>query len=212
MPFTNRLSQNTMDAFLSCDSRVSTPCKSRPTVCCTSSTLTKVVPLAASTAGSVRFAESITAVENQHAIHFEDFRDLWYGPEELHRIRHQIRASIHANRTDPQIYRLPRGMELFASEERVHHRRMTRRYIQSASRNGMDQDTIAGMSRHCTARSAEIAVVQAKHDFASVYPVRSDGVRQALPSMTLNRMPPIPIVSRKRNRSSDGRPFSTTRG
>lgn len=111
----------------------------------------------------------------------EDIEDLWYSEEDHLRQRQHIRAIAQTCRTHN--YPFPRGLEVYGSDQRVRHRRMTLQCIRNASRNGLEAEQIAEISRRCSAWNAEIAVHQAIRDFASVYPI-PEVVQNAIDSST----------------------------
>ncbi len=151
----------------------------------------------------VRFAkDSSFRMDNPHAVLSEhDCNTLWYSLQELFAMREEVRSAVQHQ----QGSNLTRGMELYGSKERQHHRWLTIQCIRSACRKQMSHEKIAEISRQCSAGCVQVAILQAMHDYVAIYPVPPT-LFLGLPPVS-SIQPTFPFSMRKRRRD----PTSGTR-
>jgi hypothetical protein len=131
----------------------------------------------------VRFAPVVTsAPPATNPLAFEDLKEFWYSADELGQFKMQARNLVrggHKSTATSGEEESLRGFE-HTNPLRQRHRRMTIRCTVSAARQGLRGEQLESVARKCTQWNADIALMQACHDFAIVYK----------PQMVIARIPP----------------------
>jgi hypothetical protein len=115
----------------------------------------------------VSFAPVVTSAP-ANLLAFEELKGFWYSADELSQFKSQARNLVRGGTSPADGDESLRGLE-HTNPLRQRHRRMTIRCTASAARQGLRGEQLGSVARKCTQWNGDIALLQACHDFATVY-------------------------------------------
>lgn len=147
-----------------------------------------------------RFSPLVSVSTDTHSTHDVS---LWYNRAEIsafkEHIKEQARNFFLENKTNEQTNELPRGLEAYNLERRLHRHR-TIQCTLSAYRKGMKAEEVAKVAHACGVWNCGIALIQACKDYCEVY---QPSMISQVPKLSSNP-PKFPFALKRSEKSSRG--------
>ena len=147
-----------------------------------------------------RFSPLVSVSTDTHSTHDVS---LWYNRVEIfafkEHIKEQARNFFLENKTNEQSNELPRGLEAYNLERRLHRHR-TIQCTLSAYRKGMKAEDVAKVAHACGVWNNGIALIQACKDYCEVY---QPSMISQVPQLSSNP-PKFPFALKRSEKSSRG--------
>ena len=148
----------------------------------------------------VRFSPLVSVSTDTHSTHDVS---LWYNRAEIsafkENIKEQARTFFLENKTNEQTNELPRGLEAYNLERRLHRHR-TIQCTLSAYRKGMKAEDVAKVAHAYGVWNNGIALIQACKDYCEVY---QPSMISQVPQLSSNP-PKFPFALKRSEKSSRG--------
>jgi hypothetical protein len=148
----------------------------------------------------VDFSEArvVGIVANRSDLSKEDTSRIWYPTAELDQFKTEARALCRSLREQQKEHDVdvPRGLEQRVCCQRQRHRYLAVRCVLKAQQRSRCSDFVGMVAHKCNRWAADIAQLEAQHDFVDVY---KPSLKRMLPQVKDLPMYDLPIQAKKRD-------------